>query len=347
MAFKKQKHHWLSTITSISTLVVWASVLSNFTGQIANSQEPTNLAVKVEPDGVAVLIDGQLFAKYLKRSGTRPIVWPIIGPGGQQMTRGYPMAELGPSEASDHVHHRSLWFGYEGINGFNFWHEPEAGNRHSVTSGTIRHREIARADSDGQVATVVARNDYLGDSGQVVAQDERILRFGTDQLEADPFGPQAQTRWIDFQLRLWSEDRPLKLGDTKEGAFAIRVPGDMKVDAKKGGRILNSLGDTNHRAWGIPAEWVDYSGPVAGQNAGITIFTHPSGYNPKPCWHVRPYGLFAVNPFSKKAYNQPGEEGFEAAAGESVTIRYRVLFHNGKFDATQLAELFRRYAESH
>ena len=42
-------------------------------------------------NGAIVKIDGQLFTEYLIRSGSKPILWPIIGPTGKPMTRAYPM----------------------------------------------------------------------------------------------------------------------------------------------------------------------------------------------------------------------------------------------------------------
>ncbi len=52
--------------------------------------------------GAVVKIDGQLFTEYLVRSGTKPIIWPIIGPTGKPMTRDFPMRDR-PGETKDHI----------------------------------------------------------------------------------------------------------------------------------------------------------------------------------------------------------------------------------------------------
>lgn len=298
--------------------------------------EPPKLSVAMEPNGAKVMIDDELFCGYLKRSGTKPVLWPVIGPGGHAFTRSYPVSAVEPHEERDHVHHRSLWFGYEGINGVDFWHEPEFERSRPLPIGSVHHREFVRADSDGRVATIATRNDYRDGAGEVVAHDQRIYRFGLD----------GDARWIDFKITLWSPRGPLVLGDTKEGAFALRVPGTMKVDEKMGGKIISSNDDQNDAAWGKPAKWVDYSGPVGGANAGIAIFAHPSSYQPEPCWHVRPYGLFAANPFGSKPYGQAREGGFRSAEGEPVTLRYRVLLHPGDYEQAKVAEAFKRFASS-
>ena len=56
-------------------------------------------------DKVSVKIDGRLFAEYLANSNGKPIVWPIIGPAGGEMTRSYPMKKS-PGEETDHPHQR-------------------------------------------------------------------------------------------------------------------------------------------------------------------------------------------------------------------------------------------------
>ncbi|HEX3870303.1 MAG TPA: DUF6807 family protein, partial [Pirellulales bacterium] len=66
--------------------------------------------------GVTVNVDGKLFTEYLIKSGTKPILWPIIGPTGAKMTRAYPM-ETVEGEKQDHPHHRSLWFTHGDVNG--------------------------------------------------------------------------------------------------------------------------------------------------------------------------------------------------------------------------------------
>ncbi len=184
--------------------------------------------------GVVVKIDGELFTEYVRDFNGTPILWPIIGPTGKPMTRAHPMGEA-PGERKDHIHHRSLWFTHGDVNGLSFWHQE-----------TIRHREFVKVES-GPEAVIVARNDWVARDGSVVCEDERRLRFGTD----------GQTRWIDFDITLRAIDRPVKFGDTKEGTMGVRVAGTMKVDAKQGGKIVNSEGQTDGEAWGKPAAWVE------------------------------------------------------------------------------------------
>lgn len=292
------------------------------------------LRVVVEEGGASVMIGDDLFARYNTSTGGRPSLWPVNGPTGDAMTRAYPLSTPGEHEESDHIHHTSFWFGYEGVNGFDFWHTVELERGRPFPIGFVRHREFARADSTGDVATIVTRNDWTAPDGKVVAHDERLYNFGVD----------GDDRWIEVRLDLWSSDGPLKLGDTKEGFFAYRVPGTMKVDARMGGKIVNAEGLENDAAWGKPSTWVDYTGPVDGETLGVAILTHPESHNASPRWHVRPYGLFAANPFGSRPYRGEEPGGIEVGEGERVRVRYRVILHHGDTEQAQIAEKFAEYA---
>jgi hypothetical protein len=303
----------------------------------ANVQAEPRLTVSEEPDGATVYVDGEVFTRYLKRSGTRPVLWPLNGPTGAKVTRTYPVGGRGPGEEVDHVHHRSMWFGYEGVNDGDFWHEPEPAVARHYEIGSVAHREFVRLDSNDKTAVIGARNDWLNASGDCIAHDQRLLEFGATN----------DARWIDFRIRLWSADGPLTIGDTKEGMFAVRVGSTMRVDAKQGGRIVNSRGGVDDATWGQEAEWVDYHGPVDGERVGIAIFADPSSKYGVPRWHVRPYGLFAANPFGKAPYsgNADDKGGLVVPADESVDLRYRLYLHRGDEREGKVTEAYAAFAK--
>ena len=135
-------------------------------------------------------------------------------------------------------------------------------------------------------------------------------------------------------------------GDTKEGSFGLRVNETLKVEAKKGGKIINAEGITNEEAWGKASPWVDYHGPAQGDLVGIAILNHPSSFRFPSYWHVRPYGLFAANPFGLSDFKASKEVNGEHAMkqGESFTLRYRVIFHKGDEKEGKIAEAFKKYS---
>jgi hypothetical protein len=286
------------------------------------------VSVEQTPQGVTVKVDGQLFTEYLVKSGSKPILWPLIGPTGRRVTRNWPMEQDVPGEKDrDHPHQRSLWFTHGSVNGIDFWSEGK---------GRIEHRGFVKIEG-GPQAVLVTRNDWLSpDGSKVVCQDERTLRFGAD----------ADRRWIDFDITIKASGGPVVFGDTKEGSFGLRVASSMRVDSKQGGRIVNSQGQENGAAWGKPAAWVDYHGPVEGEVAGIAILNHPSSFRFPSHWHVRTYGLFAANPFGLSDFTAGATKGeYTLPAGQSLTLRYRVLLHKGDEKAGRVAESFGEFAE--
>ncbi len=302
----------MGAITAVATLLVNAGPsMAEITAQRSDS-------------GVVIRIDGKPFTEYVTDSNGTPILWPIIGPTGKPMTRAYPMADA-PEEKKDHPHHRSMWFTHGDVNGLSFWHKE-----------SIKHREFVRIES-GDRAVVVTRNDWMSPDGKKVCEDERTLTFAAD----------GDARWIDFDITLGATDQPVKFGDTKEGTMGVRVAATMKVDSKKGGQIVNSEGQTDGGAWGKPAAWVDYHGPIEGETVGIAILNHPSSFRFPTYWHVRTYGLFAANPFGLHDFEGSREvDGSHTLKpGETMTLRYRVLLHRGDEEEGEVAQAFADYSE--
>lgn len=304
------------------------------------------ISVHTTPHGKEVRVGGQLFAGYRVNSGGRPVLWPVRGPTGATMTRSYPVGERLPGEVDDHTHHRGVWFGYDKVNGVNFWHDPR---RAAATSGSKRqkagqgrqvHRRFLNAKALGPNRAVIAtENDWLAPDGAAVATDRRTWTFAVV----------GDARQIDFEIEWSGVGGPLELGDSKEGLLAIRVAGWLTVDAGLGGRIVNSRRQQDAAAWGQPATWVDYHAPDPGGKGrvGVAIFSHPSNPRPTPRWHVRRYGLFAANPLGDEPF--PPARGYRQGAlampaGESLTLRYRLFLHRGDEARGQIDRRFREYA---
>ncbi|TWU24727.1 DUF6807 domain-containing protein [Bythopirellula polymerisocia] len=306
----------------------------------ATADKPTHqFSVTQEDDGVTVNIDGELFTRYLTNSATRPVLWPVIGPTGEPMTRAWPVGPTNLNEKHDHIHHRSVWISYEGVNDIDFWQQEEKGVERTFPAGIQKHREFKKIEANDDTAVIVTVNDWLGPDGTKICEDERTWTFGTD----------VDQRWLDCRFVLTASEGELRLADSKEGFFAVRVADSMNVDHKQGGRIVSSRGLTDAAAWAQPAEWVDYQGPVAGETVGLAIFTHPESLNYPAPWHVRTYGLFAGNPLGELAFTDGDSKVQERplrmtlAKGESLVLHYRIVLHRGDEKQAQLAEKYAEY----
>lgn len=277
-------------------------------------------------DSVEVKLNGKPFTTYETRFGAKPILWPIIGPTGSEMTRSYPQTKEGKSdERKDHIHHRSFWFTHGDVNGISFWHE---NNNH----GRTVHQRFSKV-TGGPTATIASVNDWVGPKGKKHCRDERSYVFSTGE----------NRHYVDVVITVTAAYGDVVFGDTKEGCFGVRTRGSMKVDAKQGGKIVSSEGKEDSAAWGKPAAWVDYVGPVDGKTVGIAILNHPTSYGFPSHWHVRNYGLFAANPFGLKAFKTGKDGKLEMKKGDSFTLKYRVIFHEGNHQSADIAGEFQKY----
>lgn len=304
---------------------------------------PSLAEVTVQPSdkGAVVKIDGKLFTEYVtaaasEKNPATPILWPIIGPTGQPVTRAYPMAEGHRAERKDHPHHRSLWFNHGSVNGLSFWDR-----------ALIRHDRFVEMKS-GPTGRIVTENSWVDGEGVAVCTDVRTLTFGV----------KGETRWVDFDIVVKAGEKPVTFGDTKEGMFGVRVAGTVSVDAAKpdryvpdpdpswGGHIANSEGLRDGQAWGKRAAWVDYYGPIEGETVGIAILNHPKSFRYPTYWHVRTYGLFTANPFGVRDFEgkEAPDGSYTLQPGESMTFHYRLLFHKGDEKQGRIAEAFAEYS---
>jgi len=288
-----------------------------------------DFVVKKTKSGVTVNYQGKLLTRYVIGQSNKPFMWPVIGPSGNEVTRAFPM-EKREGERHDHPHHRSVWFGHQGIGGFDTWHEPASGRKTSL--GSTVHREFVKVQG-GDTAVIITRNDYMG-GGKKLLADERTHIFRVENGQ----------RIIDVNMTFTAEHGDCVLGDKKDAGFSIRVATSMDVDSKKGGRLINSHGVTDKAAWGKRAPWVDYHGPVNGKTVGVAILNHPSSFRHPTPWHVRTYGLFTANPFGLKSLRQGKDGAFTLKRGDSITLRHRVIFHLGDEKSAKIAEAYKAYA---
>jgi hypothetical protein len=280
--------------------------------------------------GVVVKLDGQLVTEYLADARDKPALWPLVGPTGKPITRAFPIAEVAGEEIDqqqrDHFHHLSFWFALGKVNGYNFW-DSAAGH------GVIRQTRLLEA-SGGQQGTIVTQNDWLAPDGKKQLSDERkfVFRAGKDQ------------RIIDVNVRLMADAGAVSFGDTKEGSLALRVARSMRADSQPSGEVINSAGDTNAKAFGKRAEWVDFHGPVDSETVGVALLTHPKSFHAPSRWFVRPYGLMAVSPFGGRELGGEEDASYTLPAGESLTIRCRVILHRGDEKSADIAGAYSAYA---
>ena len=235
-------------------------------------------------DRVLVTVDGKPFTEYrpggeADGGGHLPYLYPVYGPGGQALTRNWPMSEA-EGEERDHPHHRSLWFAHGAVG------LADGGKRYDIWNGrdgsAIVHRKILTVES-GEAGVLGTANSWVDPGGDEMLREERTMTF-----RAGTFDTGQAWRAIDFDVRLSAGDRAVVLGDTKEGTMAIRVAATLRHQGERAaGSMRNSEGVEGVDVWGKRAAWVHYTGPVEGK-AGRHRDLRPPGELPPPDLVARP-----------------------------------------------------------
>ena len=290
---------------------------------------PLVAGLSIEPVGrnLQVRSGQQLLTEYYPETGNKPFFFPLVGPTGESYTRAYPLSILA-DEDHDHPHQRSCWFTHGNVNGIDFWSE---GKRF----GTIRETGRKLVVAGPVVARLTTTNHWRAADDQKVCEDERSVTFYRTK----------RSRIIDFAIRVVASDGAVTFRDTKEGTFGLRVASSMDAAKKTGGRISNAEGLTDEKAWGKASAWVDYVGPVKDKTVGIAIINHPGSFRYPTTWHVRPYGLFAANPFGWHDFGRTERGDYTIKSGEAIEFLYRVVLHEGDTQSVNVPALADAYSK--
>lgn len=308
-------------------------------------------------DPIEIVFGGRLVTKY--HAGFeegKPYFYPIMGPSGENMTRHWPMNPTFEDEEQDHPYHRGMWYGLGDVNGYDFWTRPEdpgadAADDASKRYGVIRHRGMNGVIIRGETITIKTRSDWL-DAGDA---EKRIC---SDRREFTLFYREDGSLALDLTLRLIADAGDITIGGGEDAGWAIRTIPTLRLrGGVAAGHILTSEGDQDGEAIDKRASWVDCHGSDrAGNPVGVAIFDHPDNLHSPTWWRVTDHGLLAANPFARGNFadggagpDEPGQAGEEKGGnllrnGESLTFRYRTIFHEGDPESAGIAAAFEAFA---
>ena len=285
--------------------------------------------VRDTPEEISVSVDAKPFTIFhYGVAHNKPYLAPVRSASGKIVTRGFPMETIA-GESRDHLHHTGLWFSYDDVNGVKFWE-----NDPSYTKPNIGKIVVTRAvwkDGD-KSGTLTATMEWRDPKGAVLLTENRDMIFYND----------PKLRIIDFHIVLTAAQE-VTIGDTKEGAFAIRLADNFTE--KKGAKIVDAndrIGMKN--VWGKRSNWVDYTAEVDGERLGVAIFDNPQNPHAPTYWHARDYGLFSLNPFGQNSFDENmAENKTKLATGQKLTFRWRVVIHPGDATTGGVAEMYKQY----
>jgi hypothetical protein len=352
-------------MTRIQTLAVVGSCLAGapwWLGPASTPKTPeprVDVQPRVEERRVDVLVDGTPFMSYIwPERLAKPVIFPIRTARGTLVTRGFPL-EPRPGERADHPHQVGFWLNFGDVNGIDFWGNSEAIKPEERTKmGEIRHREVLAARGGAGRGDLSVRTDWVMPGG-TVALEERT-RF--------VFHAAAESRTIDRLTTLTAKDGTLTFRDTKEGMLGLRVAraleqpsNEPEVFTDASGKptlvpVLDNTGVTGlytsseglkgDAVWGTRARWVALSGRVGDEDVVLLILDHPKNPGHPTYWHARGYGLFAANPFGRKAFTggKEKEAPYTLQPGQSATFRHRLLILPGPLSAEKAEAAWKEFA---
>ena len=185
--------------------IVWSAFgLFSFLTPLSAVAVNVNEDVKLQQsaDRVRVEIGGKLFTEFVFRGAPKTYFFPVLAPDGTEMT-----VNGDPAPKYDQ-HHRSLFFAHGDVNGAVFWNDKDE------TKGRMVNETVGHSVT-GRVGEIRYRNRWVGPDGTIHLFEQTKV-----QLQAT-----ADSRTIDYEVTLNApKDKPVVLGDTKEGTMAIRFP---------------------------------------------------------------------------------------------------------------------------
>ena len=300
------------------------------TSDVSPAGVPEGVKLAESPGGIDVLFGGESFTTYNLVGGgaRRPFIHPVLGPGGEKLTRDFPMVVGVPGETEDHPHHKGIWVSHGDVNSVDNWSELE------VTGFTV-HRAFNTLVDGPVYGRIVAEADWVTPDRESV-----LLREARDMT----FYDLGDARAIDIHVSLTAAEEDVLFGDTKEaGMVGLRVATTM--DEVRGGRLENAEGGVGEaQIYGLRSPWCDYSGPVGERTLGIALFDHTGNFRHPTNWHARAYGLLCANPFGLSVFEGPDSNGEHVLpAGETLEFRHRAYVHYGNAAAARIADRYRDY----
>jgi hypothetical protein len=288
-----------------------------------------------EPDHqVSIQIDGSERTRWhYGNQYPRPFFFPFNGPSGQTLTR------MGHPGASNHDHHRSVWFAHHKLLGIDFWSDN--------TDARIQQKEWLVFEEGDERAILATRLGWYDGHEPKELLDHIVIAIfrpaanGETLLELQSiFHPTADS--IEFQ-------------QTNFGFLAVRVARSIS-EHFGAGKLTSSEGLVGEKGsagkpniFGKQARWMDYSGPVSPASSdndkgprsgdiveGITYFDHPSNPGYPNRWHVREDGWMGASPCM--------DGPLQTTRSTPLRLRFLLHAHAGEIEASKANTIAERFA---
>ena len=307
----------------------------------AQKKEPVQLIDHPTDKYVEVKVGNERFTDFLYQDTLyKPVLFPVYAPGGEIITRGYPITPRN-GEPTDHPHHQGIWFNYENVNGLDFWNNSFAiPLEKKANYGAIKNVQLISLTS-GKNAELHYSADWVNNKGHILLKEDTRLQFSAYN----------NINIIDRVTTLTAQD-PVSFKDAKDGLLGIRVAKELQIptmetrqfkddkgiitvvkalkDSSINGNYLTSEGKEGDSAWATRGNWCLLYGRKGGGIISVAVIDHPANPGYPTYWHARGYGLFAANPLGQQIFSNGKQQlNYQLNIGQSAVFKYRIVIANG------------------
>ena len=267
-----------------------------------------------------IRINNRLFTCYrANRDQKAPYFFPLYGPA-----TGLPMTE---ESSEPWPHHRSLFFGCDRVNGFNFWQE--GNDRGQIIS---RGPKVETPLKDAPRVVIADLCEWRPPGKDPIIEDRRKFAI---------WAPSPDLRIVEADITLKALT-DVHVTRTNHSLFAIRCAVDLAPTG--GGKLINSAGQSGEKAtYGKPARWCGFEGTRFGITESIIMLDHPKNpWGPDCPWFTRDYGNISPTPFQWL----DEKKGWDLPADKSIRLRYQVIVMKGAIEKDRLDPLWAQFAKT-
>ena len=321
-------------VAQAATLLLLVGVACSPAPEPEPAPPAPDVGFTAEAGRIDISLKGKPFTAYhFGEKWPKPFLHPVRSLEGTDVSRGWPVAPR-EGESDDHVWHRGLFMGHDGINGVDFWRE-------KAPEETARLRPRSLPQTDEAAGTLSVTLDLETPKGESLGALRQKFTFSTAG------SPSGENAVIDVDVAFVADrGTALTLSDTEEAFVGFRFDDAFKQE--NGAWLTNAdglLGTEN--IWGKPAAWVDYSTTLGGEKIGVAMFDHPANPRHPSRWHARGYGFCTANAFGiNKFTGDESQDGkMEVAQGDELRFRYRFVIHPGDADEAAVKDLYSAYQQ--
>jgi hypothetical protein len=292
----------------------------------SSDRNSSNFRWRRTGSSLALTRDGRTVWQYnYDKRQAKPYFHPLATPTGEVLTLNQP---------PDHVWHHGLWFSWKFINGVNFWeHHGKTGAPEGRTTWSV---VTSDAREDYSASITMELKYHAAENADAVLTERRSL-----DISPPGEGAAYHIDWTSVFTAVQdatldrSPPRPEQPGGY--AGLSMRFADELK---QRQAVSLNAPVefDDGHRFRGASGA-LEYNGVVHGAPAGVAILDSPANPRHPTSWYIiRAPHMSYVN----AALLQ--NEALSLAAGQRLTLRYRIVVHAGQWNPAKLHSAYQEFA---